>query len=227
MRINKFLSYNKICSRREADRLIQQGVVMINGQKASLGDVVGENDTVIVHGKKVKTNTRNSYIAYNKPVGVITTNDDNMTDTIIQKIGYREYIFPIGRLDVETSGLIFLTNDGAFADILMKPGRVEKEYFVRVNKSITKEILKRLVYGVDIGDDYDAAALSTKKIGSKTFSMVLNEGRNRIVRRMCEAVGLEVVQLRRTRIGNVELGDLEVGAWRYLKGEEVALLKNS
>jgi 23S rRNA pseudouridine2604 synthase len=227
MRINKFLSYNKVCSRREADRLIQQGVVLVNGKKATLGDTIGEHDTVVVHGKKVKRNTRNVYIAYNKPVGVITTTDDNKSDTIIQKIGYGEYIFPVGRLDVETSGLIFLTNDGAFAEMLMRPGQVEKEYFVRVNKSITKDLLKRLISGVDIGDNYDASALSVKKIGSKTFTMVLNEGRNRIVRRMCEAIELDIVQLRRIRIGEVELGDLEVGAWRYLKGKEVEVLKNS
>ncbi|KPJ85120.1 hypothetical protein AMJ57_04280 [Parcubacteria bacterium SG8_24] len=227
-RINKWLAEQGRCSRREADRLIRDGRVLVNGKPAELGDMVDDGDDVRVVGLSRPSQPRKKiYIALNKPVGFITTTDQSKKDNVLELVGVRERIFPIGRLDVRSSGLLLLTNDGELADRLMHPryGH-EKEYFVELDRSLRREDEQRLCGGVELEDGTTLPA-KVKRAGSRTFLLTLREGRNRQIRRMCEALGYEVKRLRRIRIASIKLGRLKSRQWRHLTTDEVRLLKKA
>lgn len=222
IRINKFLTKANFCSRRAADRLIEAKKVRINNRLAILGDKIGERDRVFVEGQEIKTNkTEKIYLAFNKPVGVICTTDKNSPNNIIDYIKYPQRIYPIGRLDVNTSGLILLTNDGEMVNKILK-GRemIEKEYLVTVDKSINDDFLKRLEKGVMI-DGFRTLPSKTEAIDDKKFSIVIIEGKNRQIRRMCEKLGYNVVGLKRFRIGNLTLDDLKEGKYKTISALDI------
>ena len=230
-RINRHLAETGHCSRREADRLIEAGKVAINGRPAVLGDVVEDGDDVRIAGKPAGAKQKKVYLAFHKPIGVITTMDRGAKDTIMQALHNargklpKERIFPVGRLDVASAGLILFTNDSDLADALLRAvGQHEKEYVVEVDKPITEDALKAMRAGIRILGRPTLPA-KAERLGPKTFSLTIVEGRNRQIRRMCHAVGLEVVRLKRVRILDIELGTLKKGAWRYLTDDEIAGLK--
>jgi len=233
IRINKYLSENGYCSRRAADELIKKGKVFVNHAKAVLGDTVKVGDTVEVSGKEISLQTAKVYLAYNKPVGIICTADPKSPNNIIDAVNYSsvnrseatgsrpERIFPVGRLDVASTGLIFLTNDGDFANKLTHPKfKHEKEYFVAVDKTVTEDFLKQLKKGVKLPEG-TARADEATRVGDKEVSITLHQGLHRQVRRMCEELGYQVQTLKRIRIGKIELGDLPERKWRNLTEAEV------
>ncbi len=225
-RLNKFLVEAGVCSRREGDRLIEAGKVTVNGKKAVLGQKVEGAEDIVANGKKVAVSDKPKiYLAYNKPVGVICTSDPKAQDNIVDAIGFPERIFHIGRLDVASSGLILLTNDGEIVNrILRAEGKHEKEYIVTVDKRITPDFIQKMKKGVLLEEGKTLPA-RVEHIGYDTFSIILVEGRNRQIRRMCDALGFNVTSLERVRIMNIHLGDLAVGEWRHLtSGEETKLL---
>lgn len=227
VRLNKFLVEQGVCSRREADRLITAKKVVVDGALATLGQKVESSSKITVNGKEVKMATREKvYLAYYKPVGIICTSDPKATDNIIEAIGYPERIFHIGRLDVASSGLILLTNDGDIVNaILRAEEKHEKEYLVEVDKPITEAFLAGVRKGVDIGDERLTLPADIEQEGQKSFRVVLVEGRNRQIRRMCDAFGYTVKALRRERIMHLTLGGLKEGEWRHLTpGETTELL---
>jgi len=221
MRINKFLASSGICSRRQADELIKHGKVTINGKKAQLGDQVEGTENIEVNGKKVQMNKEKIYIAFHKPYGVICTTDPNATNNIIDYLKFPSRIFPIGRLDVESAGLILLTNDGDIVNKISKAQNgFEKEYMVTVNTAITTQALQKLADGVMILGRKTLPAL-VQQISPNQFSITIIQGMNRQIRRMCEAVGYGVKILKRVRIKNVTLEGLGRGKWRHLTPKEV------
>jgi 23S rRNA pseudouridine2604 synthase len=224
-RINKFLSEAGYCSRRAADKLVEQGRVTINGKVPEMGTKVQPGDSVEVDGKKITNeNTDFVYLALNKPVGVVCTTDNRVEkDNIIDFINYPERIFPIGRLDKPSEGLILLTNDGDIVNkILRARNNHEKEYIVYVNKTITQEFIDSMASGVPILDTVTRKC-RVEQLNKNTFKIVLTQGLNRQIRRMCEYLGYDVIKLRRTRIMNIEL-DTEIGEWRYLTEKELERL---
>lgn len=222
IRINKYLTQSNYCSRREADRLIEQGRVEINNKKAKLGDKVSPGDDIVVDGERVKTDMQAKiYLAFNKPVGVICTSDPKAKDNIIDAVGYPDRVYTIGRLDVATSGLILLTNDGAVVNsILRGQNKVEKEYQVEVNRDISEKFLKMMSTGVYI-NKYKTLPAKIKKTDIRKFSIVIIEGKKRQVRRMCEKLGYGVTKLKRVRIGKLELGNLKEGQYKKIGINEV------
>lgn len=224
MRINKFLASTGLCSRRQADELLRSGRVTINGKKAELGDQVEGTEIIQVNGKEVKPISEKIYIAFHKPYGVICTTDPNATNNIIDYLKFPSRIFPIGRLDVESSGLILLTNDGEIVNKISKAqNRFEKEYVVTVDKAVTPLALKKLAEGVIILGRKTLPA-KVEKISPNQFIITIIQGMNRQIRRMCEAVGYEVNILKRVRIHNITLDGLGRGKWRHLTPEEVQTL---
>ena len=225
-RINKFLSEIGCCSRRAADKLIEQGRVKINGEVPEMGTKISADDEVSVNGKVVHRAKKKKmvYIAFNKPVGIVCTTDQmREKNNIIDYINYPTRIFPIGRLDKPSEGLIFLTNDGDIVNkILRARNNHEKEYIVEVNKPITEEFTKLMSSGVPVLDTVTKKC-SVKKTGKKTFKIILTQGLNRQIRRMCEYFNYKVISLERTRIMNIKL-DLPVGEYRELTKEEVSSL---
>ncbi len=222
MRLNKYISETGACSRREADRWIEAGRVACNGIRAVLGTQVQEGDEVRVDGELIGAKKKQIYIALNKPAGITCTTDPQIEDNIIEFIGHSERIFPIGRLDKDSEGLILLTNNGDIVnEILRSENSHEKEYVVTVNRPITDLALSMMAGGVKI---MGAATKPCKaaRVDSDTFRLTLTEGLNRQIRRMCSALGYRVRRLRRVRIINIELGTLGSGKWRYLTGAEVA-----
>lgn len=220
-RINKYLSEVGYCSRREGDRLIQEGKVTINGKVPEMGTKVEEGDVVCVDGMSVeKTDEKLLYLAFNKPVGIVCTTDTRVEpDNIIDFINYPTRIFPIGRLDKPSEGLIFLTNDGDIVNkILRARNNHEKEYIVTVNKPITKDFVHKMSNGVEILDTVTKPC-KVEQIGKNKFRIILTQGLNRQIRRMCEHLEYHVWSLKRVRIMNIEL-DLPVGKLREFTKEE-------
>ena len=221
-RINKYLSEVGYCSRRAADKLIEEGRVTINGVVPEKGTKISPNDDVHVDGKRISTpKEKPVYIAFNKPIGIVCTTDTRVEkDNIIDYINYPKRIFPIGRLDKPSEGLIFLTNDGDIVNkILRARNNHEKEYVVTVNKPITKDFITKMSNGVPILDTITRKCKVTQ-VSKYVFNIVLTQGLNRQIRRMSEYLGYEVTKLKRVRIMNVNL-DIPVGKWRDLTEKEL------
>ncbi len=233
MRLNNYISSTGLCSRREADKLIEQGKVKVNGEIAVLGTVVEESDKVELNGKVLKLKSNNVYIALNKPVGITCTTERHIKGNIIDFINYPERIFPIGRLDKESEGLILLTNDGSIVNkILREENNHEKDYIVTVDKDINEEFIKNMSNGVKIFNPVKKSHTITKKcnvvkINKRTFKITLSQGLNRQIRRMCSKCGFEVIKLKRVRIMNISLNDLPIGKWRYLTKKELKDILNN
>lgn len=226
MRINRFFTDQGVCSRRAADRAIEAGRVSINGAIAKLGDTVAPGDRVTLDGEPIGQAPRQRVVlAYHKPPGIECTSDPRVPDNIIEAVGYPERIFHIGRLDKYSEGLILLTNRGELVNqILRARGGHEKEYVVDVDLPITEASLARMRSGIEILGSLTAPCRA-ERLGPRTFRMVLIEGRNRQIRRMCEAEGLRVRRLVRVRVMNLELGNLPRGRWRELTPRELAGLE--
>ncbi|MBL0388848.1 pseudouridine synthase [Tumebacillus sp. ITR2] len=222
MRINKYIAETGYCSRREVDQLIAKRRVTINGKVAELGSVVGEDDDVHINGKLVGLNKPALvYIALNKPAGITSTTDADVHGNVVDYIGHKERIFPIGRLDKESEGLILLTNDGDIVNlILRKEGKHEKEYLVSVDKPVTQQFLRQMATGVRILGQKTLPAKVSQE-GERMFRIVLTQGLNRQIRRMCEALGYEVRRLQRVRVMNIHLGGLQKGEYRNLTEDEL------
>lgn len=223
VRINKYLSEAGICSRREADRLIEAGVVFIDGVLAECGSKVSEGQTVEVNGITVGKKAERILLAFNKPEGIVcTTTDKQGKNNIVDFIGYHERIYPVGRLDKDSEGLILMTNDGEIMDkILRSANGHEKEYIVRVNKPVTEEFIRKMSDGVYLKELERTTNICTvEKVTKFCFRIVLTQGLNRQIRRMCENFGYKVLKLKRIRIMNILLGDLKVGNYRVVDGEE-------
>jgi 23S rRNA pseudouridine2604 synthase len=227
VRVNKFISDTGFCSRREADALIKEGRVSINGNKPSLSTRVEEGDTVLIDGqtlriRKVKPGTRKHvYIALNKPVGITCTTDQSVKGNIVDFVDHEQRIFPIGRLDKDSEGLILLTSNGDIVNELLRAeNRKEKEYLVAVNKAVTDDFLRGMAKGVRIHRDMTLPC-KTRKIAPYGFAIVLTQGLNRQIRLMAAAFGYRVTQLRRVRIINLKLGALKPGQWRNLSDAEL------
>lgn len=230
MRLNKFISDTGFCSRREADELIAGGRITVNGEPADIGTQVGEGDAVLVDGqplklRKVKPGVRRHvYIALNKPVGITCTTDEAVPGNIITFVGHEQRIFPIGRLDKESEGLILLTSNGDIVnDILRAENKHEKEYLVGVNRPVTPDFLTKLSRGVHIHNQLTLPC-RTSRLAKFGFRIVLTQGLNRQIRLMCEAFGYKVTQLRRVRIDHLKIGLLKPGKWRNLTDPELRAL---
>lgn len=227
MRLNNFISSTGLCSRRQADELIKQGKVMINGNIATIGLKVCPEDKVEINGKLLKLDPTYVYIALNKPRGITCTTERHIDGNIIDFVNYPERIFPIGRLDKDSEGLILLTNDGSIVNkILMSKNKHEKDYILTVNKAITPSFIEGMSKGVKIYNPVKNEYTLTDhckvvKIDTRIFKITLSQGLNRQIRRMCTHFGYRVVKLKRIRIMNIELKDLPVGKWRNLTEEEV------
>ena len=226
-RLNKFISESGFCSRREADRYIEEQRVTINGKTAKVGATVKAGDKVAVDGETIKPKKPTDkpiYIAFNKPAGVTTTTDPNDKNNIIDFIGFPKRIFPIGRLDNPTEGLILLTNNGDIINKILRAGnKHEKEYIVTVDKPITPEFISKMSNGVRILDTVTQPAFVQQQ-GKNVFRIILTQGLNRQIRRMCEALDYKVIKLKRIRVMNIKLGNQPVGNWRYLTQEETDTL---
>lgn len=227
MRINKYISETGICSRREADKIIADKRVTINNNYAELGSIVEPGDEVLIDGKPLGQKKKTVYIALNKPVGITCTTERHIKGNIIDFINYPERIFPIGRLDKDSQGLILLTNDGDIVNkILRAENNNEKEYIVTVNKPITHTFVKDMSSGVKILGTVTKPCKITP-IDDKVFKIILTQGLNRQIRRMCQAFGYKVVKLQRIRIMNIKLGKLKIGTWRNLTNDELkGIMKN-
>lgn len=232
-RLNKYISESGICSRREADRYIEQGNVFINGKRATIGDQVAAGDVVKVNGQLIEPRQEDDLvlIALNKPVGVVSTTEEGERDNIVDYVNHSSRVFPIGRLDKDSQGLIFLTNHGDLVNKILRAGNDhEKEYLVTVNKPVTDEFILGMGRGVPILGTVTKKC-KVKKEAPFTFRITLVQGLNRQIRRMCEHFGFEVTKLERTRIMNVSLKGLPLGEWRDLTDDELIelfkLIENS
>ena len=228
-RINKFLSEIGVCSRREADKLIEQGRIKINGELPIMGTKISDDDEVNVNGKIVRRPNKKKtvYLAFNKPVGIVCTTDTRREkNNIIDYINYPTRIFPIGRLDKPSEGLIFLTNDGDIVNkILRARNNHEKEYEVTVHKPVTKEFIEAMSSGVPILDTITRKCF-VKQIDKKKFKIILTQGLNRQIRRMCEYLGYDVKKLKRVRIMNIKL-DVPIGSYRDFTAKELNQINQS
>ena len=222
--LNKFISETGYCSRRAADALIAAGRVKVNGLIPRLGNRVTANDEISIDGKRLQVKEKPFYIAFNKPVGVTSTTDLKDKSNIIDYIHHPKRIFPVGRLDKPSEGLIFLTNDGDIVNKILRAGNNhEKEYLVTVNKPLTPAFIQQMSSGVNILETTTKKCKVTQE--SKTiFRIILTQGLNRQIRRMCAVFGYDVVRLVRTRIMNIGLGDLKPGKWRYLTEAEIKII---
>lgn len=224
--LNKYISSTGICSRREADRWIDAGRVQLNGVVAQKGNRVEPGDEVLLDGKPLTLKPQPVYLALHKPAGITSTTDRKDRDNIIDFINYPQRIFPIGRLDKASTGLILLTNDGDIVnDILREENEHEKEYIVSVNRPITPRFVERMQKGVPILGTVTKKC-TVEKLNKTTFRIVLTQGLNRQIRRMCEYLGYKVATLKRVRIMHIHLGDLPPGQWRELTEEELQTLRN-
>lgn len=218
--LNKYIAQSGLCSRRQADALIYRGLVKINGKVARPIDKVTTFDKVFVKDKLITPQNEKIYLAFNKPYGVISTTDKNSKNTIMDYIDISQRVFPIGRLDVKSEGLILLTNDGEVAQKILKNKEVEKEYLVRVNKFLSDNFLNHLQNGVMLEGRMTLPA-RIKKISSKEFRITLLEGRKRQIRRMCEHFHFEVISLKRIRIGKIELEKIAPGKFIVLEPKKI------
>ena len=225
--MNKFLSDAGYCSRREADRLVEQGVVKVNGKTAVMGQKVTINDSIMVKGKNISREEEQILIALNKPVGIECTTDLNNPDNIVDFINFDKRIYPIGRLDKNSQGLILLTNDGSIVNNILKGSNYhEKEYVVTVDKPVTDDFIKKMSTGVRIIDQVTRPC-KVAKVKKHVFNIVLTQGLNRQIRRMCGELGYNVQKLKRIRIMNIELGNLPVGQYRKVTDSELKeLMRN-
>ena len=225
MRLNKYLSDGGICSRREADRLIEAGRVEVNGEKAVPGMQVDPACVIRIDGKKIEPTEKKVLLAFYKPKGVECTTDTRVKNNVISYIDYPVRVYYAGRLDKDSQGLLLLTNRGDLANEMMKAGNFhEKEYEVTVDKPVTEGFIRKMSQGVPILGTITREC-RVWKTGEKSFSIVLTQGLNRQIRRMCEYLGYQVVSLKRVRIMNITLGDLPVGALREIQGQELELLE--
>ena len=220
MRINKFLAETGIVSRRGADKWIEDGRVTINGELATVGSKVENGDNVCVDGKPVQKVEQLVYIVLNKPVGITSTTEKHIKGNVVDFVNHPLRIFHIGRLDKDSEGLLLLTNDGDIVnEILRAENHHEKEYVVQVDKPITEQFLKEMAAGVEILDT-KTLPCRVEKVSSHVFKIILEQGLNRQIRRMCSALGYSVKRLQRIRIMNIKLGNLKVGQWRDLTEKE-------
>lgn len=220
IRINKFLSEAGVCSRRGADRLIEEGRVCIDGRKAALGDHVLLGQKITVDGRVISREEEKILLAFHKPKGIVCTAEKREKNNIIDYLNYSKRIYPVGRLDKDSEGLILLTNDGELGNAILKARNWhEKEYIVTVNRPVTEEFLRGMAGGVPILDTMTRKCL-VEKLDKRKFRIVLTQGLNRQIRRMCEYFGYRVVRLIRVRIMNITLGDLPVGSYRELTEKE-------
>ena len=213
-----------MCSRRDAEKLIIEGRVTINGKPTQLGNRVFENDVVKVDGKTIESKQKTLYIALNKPIGIVSTTDSKEKKNIVKQINHPQRLFPIGRLDKPSEGLIFLTNDGDIVNKILRAGNNhEKEYLVSVNKKIDDQFIHKMSNGIPILGTVTKKC-KVEKLSEKVFKIILVQGLNRQIRRMCEYLGYEVTKLKRTRIMNVTLGNLKPGDWRELTEDELKVI---
>ena len=220
IRINKYLSDCGVCSRREADRLIAEGRVTVEGVKAETGMKVTPESRILVDGKPIKKPSAPVLIAVYKPPGVVTTTAEDEPNNIVTYVGWPERIYPIGRLDKDSEGLILMTNQGDLAEsIAHARGRHEKEYLVTVDKAVDREFVEKMASGVRILNT-TTRPCKVEKVSRYRFRIVLTQGLNRQIRRMCEALGYKVTELIRVRVMNISLNGLEIGHWRRIEGEE-------
>ena len=231
MRINKYLSAQGVCSRREADRLLEAGRITVDGVTAMCGQQVDDNSVICIDGSRISDEKpQDVLMAFNKPRGIVCTTTNNQgKNNIVDYIGYDKRIYPVGRLDKDSDGLILLTNNGEITDkILRSVNGHEKEYVVKVNKKITDTFLKNMADGVYLKElDVTTKPCSISRINNYTFRIILTQGLNRQIRRMCQESGYKVESLTRVRIMNIELGGLKIGEYRIIEGKEKAMLYES
>ena len=231
MRINKYLSAQGVCSRREADRLLEAGRITVDGVTAMCGQQVDDNSVICIDGSRISDEKpKDVLMAFNKPRGIVCTTTDNQgKNNIVDYIGYDKRIYPVGRLDKDSDGLILLTNNGEITDkILRSVNGHEKEYVVKVNKKITDTFLKNMADGVYLKElDVTTKPCSISRINNYTFRIILTQGLNRQIRRMCQESGYKVESLTRVRIMNIELGGLKIGEYRIIEGKETTMLYES
>lgn len=226
-RLNKFIADSGYCSRREADRLIEEGRVQVDGHTGSLGDRVLDGMTVIVDGHPLSGRGERVYIILNKPRGIVCTADPREPMNVVDYIAYPIRIFPVGRLDKDSEGLLLLTSDGEIVNRLLRAaGGHEKEYEVEVDHPLTREFMDHMMRGVPILDTVTLPC-RLRRTGNRSFNLILVQGLNRQIRRMCEALGYTVTKLRRIRINSIRIGDLQPGQWRELTSAEVTGLMDS
>lgn len=227
VRLNKSISDSGYCSRREADTLIEKGRVTVNGEKSTLGDRVMPGDIVMVDGNLISENATEVFIMLNKPVGITCTTDTRFDDNVVDFVKHPERIFPVGRLDKPSEGLLLLTNEGDIVNKILRAGnKHEKEYIVKVDRHVTDEFIKRMGSGIPILETVTKRC-KVERVSRFEFRIILVQGLNRQIRRMCEYLGYEVVALQRIRLMNLVLGDLPVGEWRDLTVDELKTLRDS
>lgn len=220
IRLNKYLSEAGVCSRREADRLTEAGLVTVDDQTAVMGMKISPDAVVKVRGNAVKKEEEKVLLAFHKPAGIVCTAQKREKNNVIDYLGYPKRIFPVGRLDKESTGLLLMTNDGELVNKIMRAGNYhEKEYLVTVNKPVTEEFCKKMASGVLILDTVTRKC-KVEQIGEKEFRIILTQGLNRQIRRMCETLGYRVTALKRVRIMNIHLGRLKEGTYRKIEGKE-------
>lgn len=226
IRLNKYLSEAGICSRRQADRLVEEGRVLVDGQPALMGQKVSADQEILVDGRRAGGKKKPVVLAVNKPRGIVCTTDDKREkDNIVRFLNYPERIYPVGRLDKNSEGLLLMTNDGQLMNEILKAANYhEKEYVVTVDRPVTMDFLKKMSEGVEILDTVTRPC-KVKKTGARTFHIILTQGLNRQIRRMCEALGYRVRDLTRIRVMNIRLGSLAPGSCREITGEELMELR--
>ena len=225
--LNKYISETGFCSRREADKFIEQARVTINDSIAIKGNRVQDGDIVEIDGEPIKKKDNVVYMVFNKPVGITCTTDLKDKDNIISFINYKSRIFPVGKLDKPSEGLIFLTNDGDIVNKILRAGNNhEKEYVVTVDKPINSEFINKMSNGVKILDTVTKKCI-VKQEGRNRFRIILVQGLNRQIRRMCQVLGFTVYTLKRVRIMNITLTNLPVGKWRYFTSEEIKVIESN
>lgn len=225
IRINKYISQCGYCSRREADRLVSEGKVYINGISAQMGAKVSPADKIVIEGNLLTDQEPEILIAFHKPQGIVCTTSQKDKNNVIDYLDFPSRIYPVGRLDKDSTGLLLLTNNGQLMDDILRGSNYhEKEYVVKVNKPLTDSLIQAMEQGVPILDTMTRPC-RIRQTGKDTFHIILTQGLNRQIRRMCEYFGYRVITLKRIRIMNITLGDLPVGKWRTLSREECKTLK--